>query len=395
MSFLTGLFILSISAYGLGRVMERFGQPPLVGEILAGMLLGPSCLQWIQPSPAFSTLSELAVFFIVLSAGLDMNFNKVSTAFREAGLPISILAFFIPFVSGLILGDWFHFEPLQIIFLGICISITALPVAVRILKNLGLLEHPIAEFSVAAAITNDIVAFLILGVVLDLSVKGTAHSAMSTAWISVIKLVLLMGIVFLARWGIQKLKSHSKFLALITRWFKEPGRETMFCVPIILWALAFAALAESLGFPAAIGAFFGALLLDPETIGPSLKKGTEPIHAITGGFLAPLFFAFLGLEFHPQALASYGLVLSLILTAVLSKILGGFLGGKLGGLSSTEALGIGIILNARGIMELVVAGIGLNRGLIGPDLFSMLVIMGIVTTVLTPFLFRQFVNLKK
>src|SRR5665213_194557 len=148
--------------------MERFGQPPLVGEILAGMLLGPSCLHWILPSPAFSTLSELAAFFIVLSAGLDMNFNKVSMAFRGAGLPISILAFFIPFVSGLILGVWFHLEPLQIIFLGICISITALPVAVRILKNLGLLKHRLAEFSVAAAITNDIAAFLILGVVLDL-----------------------------------------------------------------------------------------------------------------------------------------------------------------------------------------------------------------------------------
>ena len=393
MHLLTSLLLILACARLLGRLMERLGQPALTGEILAGVILGPAFLGWVLPSPAFSTLSELAVFFMVLSAGLEMDFKKVLDAFRGPALPISVLGFSIPFASGLSVGVLFHLTPLPTIFLGICISITALPVTLWILKNLGLLNHRLAGFSVSAAILNDIVAFLILGVVLDLSVAGQVHSAAAAVGWSVAKLAFLAGMVIAARWGLQRFKSSPHDLSFLPQWCKGSGGEQASFILTLLWTLTFAALAENLGFHAVIGAFFGALLLDRDAIGPSFPGLTQTFHNFAGEFLAPLFFAFLGMDFSLNGFASLGLVASVTLAAVASKILGGFLGGKLGGLPAMEAWGTGIILNARGMMELVVAGIGLRKGLIGPELFSALVFMGIVTTIMTSPMFRKFIRL--
>jgi Kef-type K+ transport system membrane component KefB len=137
------------------------------------------------------------------------------------------------------------------------------------------------------------------------------------------------------------------------------------------------------------------LLLEPRLFGRHFPDLTRALHSLSSGFFAPLFFALMGLEFSLGAFQSFPLLAMVILAAILSKILGGYLGGKVGGLPSPEALGAGIIINGRGMMELVVAGIGLQKGLIGPDLFSVLVLMGLVTTVLTPILFRRLVHLKR
>jgi Kef-type K+ transport system membrane component KefB len=337
----------------------------------------------------------LAAFFIVMTAGMEMDFGKVMRAFKGPALPISIFGFFIPLASGIGLGILFQMDTLQTLFLGLCISITALPVTVWILKNLKLLKHRLADYSVAAAIVNDMAALLILGGVLDFSTSGNADSVFLKIAFSTGKLALFAGAVFLAKVGLKGLGgSPLKPPGFIRRIGDSKGPEAFFTLAVLL-ALAFGVLAEALGLHVLVGTFFGALLLEPLLFGRHFPDVTRTLHSLSSGFFAPLFFALMGLEFSLGAFQSFPLLAMVILAAILSKILGGYLGGKVGGLPSPEALGAGIIINGRGIMELVVAGIGLQKGLIGPDLFSVLVLMGLVTTVLTPILFRRLVHLKR
>jgi Kef-type K+ transport system membrane component KefB len=393
-SLLTGVFFLLVLSKFLGYGAERLRQPALVGEILAGVLLGPVCLGLIKPAPGLLALSELAAFFIVMTAGMEMDFGKVMKAFKGPALPISILGFFIPLASGIGVGILFHRDVLQTLFLGLCISITALPVTVWILKNLKLLKHRLADYSVAAAIVNDMAALLILGGVLDFSASRDANSVFLKIAFSIGKLALFVGAVFLAKVGLQGIgKGPWNPPGFIQRIGDSKGPQALFAL-VVLLVLGFGVLAEVLGLHALVGTFFGALLLDARLFGRHFAEVTRVLHPLSSGFFAPLFFALMGLEFSLGAFQSLPLLAAVILAAILSKISGGYLGGKWGGLPASEALGAGIIINGRGMMELVVAGIGLQKGLIGPDLFSILVLMGLVTTVLTPILFRRLVRLK-
>jgi Kef-type K+ transport system membrane component KefB len=141
-----------------------------------------------------------------------------------------------------------------------------------------------------------------------------------------------------------------------------------------------------------IGAFFGALLINKDLFLASRYSELEKtLASITGGFLAPVFFAYLGLEFNLLEMKSPWFVVAVLAVSILTKILAGWLGGRLIRLSNTDSLGIGIILNGRGVMELVIANIAFKHGLIGEGLFSTLILMGVVTTMITPVLFRRYV----
>jgi len=169
------------------------------------------------------------------------------------------------------------------------------------------------------------------------------------------------------------------------------GNEALFGL-LLLLVLIFGSVSAALGFHFVIGAFFGALLIDRKFFLPSRYKELElTLSSITGGFLAPVFFAYLGLEFKVQVIDSFWFVAVVLLVSILTKILAGWVGGRLIGLSKSDSLGIGFILNGRGVMELVIASIAYDRGFIGQDLFSVLVLMGVVTTMITPLMFRKWV----
>ncbi len=393
MSLLTSLLLLLGAARLLGQLCLRFQQPVIIGELLAGVLLGPACLNIVAPSPALSGIAELAVFLVVLSAGLEMDFRDISQLLsRRKGLLVSLLAFVIPFVCGVVMGEIFVLDLVRNLFLGVCISITALPVAVRILENLGLLRTEIARLAVAAAVLSDVAALLVLGVILDLSGNHSVGSiALSLLW-SVGKLALLsacvLGLNASLEWIERKGGRIDRFLHKLVRLF---GNDALLGV-VIVFVLAFGSISDSLGFHFIIGAFFGALLIDRRFfLKPHYRELERGLASVTGGFLAPVFFAYIGLQFNLagiQSLLFAGVVLAV---SIGSKVLAGWAGGRLVGLVPREALGLGIILNARGIMELVVASIAYERGFIGQDLFSTLVLMGVVTTFITPLLFRHFV----
>ncbi|MCM2277201.1 MAG: cation:proton antiporter [Oligoflexia bacterium] len=392
MPLLTSLLLLIVVARLFGQLFHKFNQPAIVGEMLAGVLLGPSMLDAIQPSPALAGISELAVFLVVLSAGLEMKFKDVVDALRGRGFLIAVLGFVIPLFAGMLVGIVFGLDVMRTVFLGLCISITALPVAVRILQSFKLLDSDIARYSVATAIFNDVAALLALGVILNLpaqrSFQGVAVSILTTSS----KLVVLGAFILGFNWILEKMVEKGIHVERIpeklVQWL---GNEALFGI-LVVFVLVFGSVSELLGFHFVIGAFFGSLLIDRKFFLVSRFHELErTLGSVTGGFLAPVFFAYLGLEFDVEAMQSAGFVLVVLVVSIGSKIYAGWLGGRLLRLPPERALGIGIILNGRGVMELVVASIAYERGFIGQGLFSTLVLMGVVTTLITPLLFRKWV----
>ncbi len=390
MSLLASLLLLIVAARLLGRLFAHFNQPELIGEILAGMLLGPALFDLIQPNPALAGIAELAVFLIILSAGLEMRFTDVVSAMRGRGMLLAVISFVVPFAAGVGVAAAFELDLMRKIFLGLCISITALPVAVKLLDNLGILHSRIARYALATAVVNDIAALFILGIVLNLPQQLSLVETIGTVLLATLKLAALASVVVAMNWTLEWLErkqlSVQSLPEKLGRYF---GGEALFSF-VIVFALGFGTAGEMLGFHFVIGAFFGALLLDKRYFLTSRYEDLRTtLASVTGGFLSPVFFAYLGLEFRNIELDEIAFPLTVIAVSVLAKVFSGWIGGRLIGMPNREALGLGCVLNGRGVMELVVAGIAYQKGFIGSTTFSTLVLMGIVTTLLTPILFKR------
>jgi Kef-type K+ transport system membrane component KefB len=392
MPFLTALLLLIVLARLLAQLAARYKQPTIVGEMLAGVILGPAILNLIAPSHALGAISELAVFLIVLTAGLEMNFAEVIGSLRGRGLIISVLSFVIPLAGGLLVGVVFDLDPMRTIFLGLSMAITALPVAVRILSGFKLLQSDIAKYSIASAILNDLAALLALGVILGFPAGGSIGSILWSILITGGKLLVLAGLILgfnamvneAVRRGIRLTRIPETLVNLL-------GTEALFGI-LVAFVLTFSSISDALGFHHVVGAFFGALLIDKKFfLAARYRELEKTISSVSDGFLAPVFFAYLGLEFSPASMTSPLLVIAVILMAIATKIAAGKIGGKMIGMSGVESLGIGIILNGRGVMGLVIASIAFEKNFIGQGLFSTLVLMSLVTTILAPILFRKFV----
>lgn len=381
--------MLIVFARILGEISVRFKQPRVLGELLAGILLGPSFLGWVESSEALKGVTEIAVFLIILQAGLEINSRDIINLLRGRAIFLAFLGFFIPFFCAFAITALYNFTTMQSLILAICISITALPVALRILEQFKILGTDIAKYSILTAILNDVMALLILGVILSLPENINPVDVATAVAIKGGKLFFLATAILLMYSFIQKLETKG---IDIYNFFEKIadilGSEAIFAF-LIIFVLIFSSLSELLEFHAIIGGFFGALLIDKHFFLPErFEKVNENLNVISNGFLAPIFFTALGLEFRIQALSSYGFIIVVILTSIVTKIVAGFIGGKFVGMNTKDALSLGIILNGRGVMELVVAGIAFQKGLIGPTIFTTLMLMGITTTFITPPLFQ-------
>jgi Kef-type K+ transport system membrane component KefB len=392
MALLTSLLVLIVVARILGQIFVRFNQPAIVGEMLAGVLLGPSVFNIVHANASLAGISELAVFLIVLSAGLEMDFDEVFNAFKGKGFILSVLGFGIPFLSGMALGIIFHLDVMRTVFLGLCIAITALPVAIRILQSFNLLNSNIAKYSIATSILDDVTALLALGVILNLPEKTNFQEIGLSIFYVGGKLVLLAMFIIGFNWFLHWIQKRVvNIQAIPEQLVKMFGHDAPFGILIIL-VLTFGSISEVLGFHFVIGAFFASLLISRKFfLAARYKQIEHTLSSLTSGFLAPVFFAYLGLKFTFTEMHSVLFVVAVLVVSILSKYIAGYLGAKLIGLSGPEAVGVGVILNGRGIMELVVASIAYERGFIGAGLFSTLVLMGVVTTMITPIMFRRWV----
>jgi Kef-type K+ transport system membrane component KefB len=395
-SVLTELLLLIVVARSLGKLFSTFGQPSLIGEIIAGILLGPTLLNLIHPSPSLHAISELAIFFIIFTAGQEMELKDVTDSLKGKGLLIALLGFFIPFLCGWFLGNVYYLDKMRTVFLALCISITALPVAVRILENFKMLDTEIAKRAISTAVVNDLVALMILGALLNLPNQRDYLSLVKGSGLIIFKLFVLLGTIWAVDQLIRRFDREGtrvqKFLEKIVRLF---GEEALFGI-VAIFVLVFGSLSDLLGFHFIIGSFFGALIISKEYFLKKRRHELErTISSISNGFLSPVFFAFIGLEFNVSKMNSVSFVLSVLVISIGSKIISGYLGGKFLKMSNKDALGLGIILNGRGVMEIVVASIALQKGFIGQSLFSTLILMGLVTTMITPTLFSKLFSRKE
>jgi Kef-type K+ transport system membrane component KefB len=390
--FFANLLILLVLARLFGEIMERFKQPAMIGEILAGVLLGPTVLNFIHRTEDLKVISELGVFLLVIIAGLEIHLDEIIKSMKGRNIVISLSAFFIPLASGYFVGNYFGQDVMSTIFIGLCVAITALPVSIRILMDLGKLNSPVGQKIISVAIFDDVIALTILGILLDLKdVEPTFANISQATVFTVLKLVVFLIIIALTYKLIQKFAQKENFienqLNTILTYLK--GKESLFAV-FFVFILIFATMTESIGLHFIIGAFFASMLISKDLVG---EKHLETFHNTTNsmamGFLAPIFFAGIGLEFQFSSIQNHPLLLAIIAVSFLSKIIGGYIGGRFARLNHKVSLALGIGLNARGIMELVIANIAYKAGIINTEIFSMLVIMGLITTLSTPFLLKR------
>ena len=392
MPFVVELLLLLLTARMFGEIMERFNQPAMIGEVLAGVILGPSLLGFAVFTNEIKVISDLGVFLLVILAGFEIDIEELRKSIRGRNAWIAIMGFIIPMFSGFVIGIIFELQIMLTVFLSLCISITALPVSIRILMDLGKLNTDIGQKIISAAIFNDVVALLILGVILDFKESSANIRELTfTIIFSVLKVLIFMFLMVGAYRLFNIAKEKVTFLnhKFETFLIYLKGKESLFAM-IMVFVLIFASLSELVGLHFVIGAFFGAILLPREMLGKenfeAVQKNTS---SITMGFLAPIFFAAMGVEFNLLSINNVYLLLVVIAASFISKILGGYLGGKMAKLSNYKSFTLGVGLNARGIMELVIANIALQNGFIDIPLFSILVLMGIITTVVTPFLLKR------
>lgn len=396
------VIIILVAARVLGEVFQRMKQPPLVGELLAGILIGPSVLGIIHSNSDLGVLSDLAVFFLMLLAGLEMNPRDIRRVGRYA-IIISIIAFVVPFAAGTAASQLFGLPLVQSLFMGLLLSITAVPVSAIVLMQFGILKSKLGNIVITAAVINDIISLVVLSIVLQMgaAAAGTGGAAgqapfdmASVAWSGAKIAAFLAGIFFFDI----VLRSTSHWLpARVEPFFKKmQTKEAAFGV-LLITTIAISLVAQEIGLHFIIGTFFSGLVIYKEIIGKhNFDRVYGIISAITFGFFAPIFFAIIGIEINLQSLASsLPLFATLLAVAVATKIGGGYLGARIVKFKNETSLAIGFLMNGRGMVELVIASIGFAAGIIDQTLFSVAVAIGFATTIMAPLTAKPFVGRAK
>jgi Kef-type K+ transport system membrane component KefB/mannitol/fructose-specific phosphotransferase system IIA component (Ntr-type) len=393
-ALLFGIGLLVASARVLGELARRLRQPAIVGEILAGVLLGPTVLGRLWPEvggrlfPAEGTLATVlqslatvAITLFLLVAGLEVT---LSTLWRRgrAALSVGLFGILVPFAVGLTVAWWApgwlggvgttQHLPFAL-FMATALSISALPVIARTLMDLGLYRTDLGVLIVAAAVFNDLVGWFVFALVLGMLDHGQASGErLPLAYTFGLVLTFALSLLTFGRRWIHR------GLPWIERRSLRPGGVLSFALTA---ALICAAFTEWVGVHAVFGSFlFGVAIGDSSHLRERTRATMEQFISL---FFAPLFFASIGLRVDFLAHLDLGLVLVVLGIAVFGKVLGGGLGGRLGGLSWNESWAVGFGLNARGAMEIVLGLLALENGLIGAELFVALVVMALVTSMMS------------
>ena len=391
MDLILALLILFGAARLAGEGMERLHQSPMLGEVLAGILLGPALLGWINPDPAagvgasLNVVATLGIFVLVLLAGMELGREGLRQAFQERSAVVAAVGFVLPFLLGYAFAISLGFDFARSLFLATAMAVTALPVSVRILLDLNLLHSRLGRAVVSVALANDLIAFAVLGLVVSLyNLGGGPLDPWVVAGV-LLKIVGFVILILLVGWGLQRIgrtegDGTSAMQRLLEK-FKAPESSFALCIAL---ALILGTAAETLGIHFAVGVFYAGLLITPQLVGrEQFHQIRRSMSAVSFGLLTPVFFAFVGLQFTLTG-ASLPLILEVTAIGFVGKFIGGILGGLAAGFRGAPLVALGFGLNTRGMMELVLALVGLASGIIQPDLYSALIVMTLVTTLIAP-----------
>lgn len=381
--------ILVVSRF-FGYLFAKIGQPTVIGEILAGIVLGPSLLGYYYPE-AFNflfaadslgniyTLSQIGLVLFMFTIGMDLNMGALK---QKMGViyVISHASIVIPYFLGMVLAYFIYQEFAAshttffsfALFMGISMSITAFPVLARIVQEKGLSRTHVGTLAIASAAINDVTAWCVLAAVIAIASTGSFVSSLYTIAFSVLYVLVMFFVIrpFLKRVG--EIYSNSEVL----------NKSIVAFILLLLILSAFAT--QIIGIHALFGAFLAGVIMPPL---PNFRKLIiDKIEDVSVTLLLPLFFVFTGLRTQigllntPYLWTICGII---ILVAVAGKFIGGAFSARILGESWKDSLSIGVLMNTRGLMELIVLNIGYEMGILPPPIFVMLVLMALVTTFMT------------
>lgn len=390
MNVITHLLLLLACSRLLGRFFKAIGFSAVIGEILAGLLLGPTLFNLVVPSKELNGIIELGIFLMIFAAGLEMNLQDIFGAIRKKALFCSLAGFLFSFLSGLGIGWFWNLPFLSSTILGLCFSITALPIVIRFMNNFNLIDTKMGHTIMGASVILDVFALLFLGVILNVQ-----HIQNPLIFFKIISskmagMVLFFIVVMLVNKFLRsELLSTPQSKNIISKLISYLGEEAVFGAGVV-FVLLFSTATEALGFHFIIGAFFGGLLLNKDIIGMgAFESMTKTLNSITDQFLTPIFFASIGLYFSVEAFDQPALLLSIMGIAYASKITGSGLGAKWVGFNTRESGQIGIALNSRGTLDLIVANIAFSKNYVDSKIFSILICTSIASLIINPMLYRQ------
>ncbi|KAA2250942.1 sodium:proton exchanger [Solihabitans fulvus] len=386
---LLAVAVIVAAAYGAGSLFKRLGQPRVVGEIVLGILLGPSALgllfpqleHWLfTPSIASSLdmLAQFGVIFFMFLTGLELPIARL----RGSG-PMAVVlghaCIAAPMLLGVVLASTLssRYRPQHIgavpfmLFCGLALSITAFPVLARILVERGLAKHRLGVLGLTTAGIGDVTAWCLLAVV----VASVRSQSLSGSLFIVLWTVLFgLFVQFVVRAP----------LARLLRSLAAAGRREAVMIVVVTTVLVSALATERIGVHPIFGAFIAGLIMPRDAI--MVHEVAHRIQGFTGWVMLPLFFATVGLKTHIGGLggaAGWGVCGLIVAVAIFGKFFGTAVPARLLGNDWRSSLGLAAMMNCRGLTELVVLNLGLSLGVILPDLFAMLVVMTVVTTMLT------------
>jgi len=366
---LLSLFIIFVAAQIGAELATRLKLPGVVGEIAAGCVVGPSVLGWITTNEPLEVLAEIGVVLLLFSVGLETRLDDLKKVGRSA-LLVGVLGVAVPFALG---SAWAHaagFDWSKSLFIAAAFVATSAGITARVLQELGALARVESRVILGAAVIDDILAMLLLGVVVALQAGGEIH-------VGQLAVVLLEAVGFLAVIGwvgtrVMRRKSH---------WLEKPASPLAPLTIVLALCLGLAFLSTRFGLAAIIGAFLAGMIAAETTQRETLEHQTQPLLAL----LTPFFFVLTGSKIDLAELASaeaLGMLAVVTLIAIVSKFIGGFLGALSLGKRGAAIVGVGMV--PRGEVGVVIASLGLSAGVFSPRTYAVIVAMSLLTAMITP-----------
>lgn len=385
------LIVIMVAARAFGAVARRVGQPPVIGEIAAGVLLGPSLLGWMAPAasgflfpdasmPTLQLLSQIGVLLFMFVVGVELEPSYLRGKAHTA-IVVSHVSIIVPFTLGvaLSLALYTRYAPPGVpfnafaLFCGIAMSITAFPVLARVLEERGLTHTPLGTTAITCAAVDDVTAWSILAFVVAVVTAGGAAATLLAILAASVAFVLVM--TFVGRPALKQVLNPETMSATLSK-------ERTAIVLAVLMASALAT--EVIGIHALFGAFVAGVVMPA---GDAFRAALrERIESLSSVLLLPVFFAYTGLRTQIGLLdgvTSWAICLIIIAVAMLGKLGGTTVAARWTGLAWRDSVALGALMNTRGLMELVALNVGYDLGILTPEIFAMMVLMALITTATT------------
>jgi Kef-type K+ transport system membrane component KefB/nucleotide-binding universal stress UspA family protein len=395
----TQIVLLIAVGRGLGEIMQRIGQPSVIGELLAGIILGPSLFGWVWPEAQHAIfpktpeqkamidgIAQVGILLLLLLTGMETDLKLVKKV-GKAAIAISIAGIVVPFACGFALGEFLPDallpKPEQrlvaSLFMGTALSISSVKIVAVVVREMNFMRRNVGQIIVATAVIDDTIGWIIIAVIFSLASQGTLDIA------SVAKAVLGT-LAFLA----VSFTIGRRLVFQLIRWANDTLVSTAAVITVILLLMGVMALiTHAIGVHTVLGAFVAGILVGESPI--LTRQIDERLRGLISSFFMPVFFGLAGLSADLSVLRDPNLLMLtglLVVIASVGKFGGAFVGGTLGGLSTRESLALASGMNARGSTEVIIATIGLSIGVLSQNLFTMIVTMAIVTTMAMPPMLR-------